>query len=187
MGSEILWTDVLSQECKNTSPIFSTREHPIWYDYCQSMLYKLMMHQQNHSHYAQHLAQTCYVNSNKKQRTTPPNNMAVCHCTLCCVPCSVWVGDGNLATVADACITIRLLSCPIQSSSSEHSLSLKVPSRRRKTTWRQWLTCQDMQVEEPLLITAGAAAPSMLQVRCQAALYVVSLTFAQKLGCKVLW
>ncbi|KAL0041236.1 hypothetical protein WJX77_009833 [Trebouxia sp. C0004] len=105
VGSEILWRDVSSQECKNTSPVFSTREHPI----------------------------------------------------------CVWVGDGNLATVADACITIRLLSCPVQSSSSEHSLSLKVPSRRRKTTWRQWLPCQDMQVEEPLLITADTTAPSMLQ------------------------
>ena len=34
VGSEILWTDVLSQECKCTSPIFSTHEHPIWYDHC---------------------------------------------------------------------------------------------------------------------------------------------------------
>jgi len=98
----------------------------------------------------------------------------------------VWVGDGNLATVADACITIKLLSRPVQSP-SEHSLSLKVPSRRRKTTWRQWLTCQDMQVEEPLLITADAAAPLMLQVSSPAALYVVSLTSAQTLGCYVLW
>ncbi|DBA80394.1 TPA: hypothetical protein ACH3X2_007336 [Trebouxia sp. C0005] len=105
VGSEILRTDILSQECKNTSPIFSSHEHPI----------------------------------------------------------CVWVGDGNLATVADACITIRLLSHPVQSSSSEHGMSLSVPSRRRKATWRQWLTCQDMQVEEPLLITADAAAPSMLQ------------------------
>ncbi|KAL0045894.1 hypothetical protein WJX82_007719 [Trebouxia sp. C0006] len=29
VGSEILWTDVSSPECKSTSPIFSTREHPI--------------------------------------------------------------------------------------------------------------------------------------------------------------
>jgi len=100
-------------------------------------------------------------------------------------PCSVWVGDGNLATVADACITIKLLSRPVQPSSSEHSLSLKVPSRRRKTTWRQWLTCQDMQVEEPLLIAADAVAPSMLQVRCQATLYPVFLICRWEVGCNV--
>ncbi len=61
-------------------------------------------------------------------------------------------------------------------------MSLSVPSRRRKTTWRQWLTCQDMQVEEPLLITADAAAPSMLQVRCQATVNIVSLIYRRELA-----
>lgn len=134
----------------------------------------------------QHLAQTRCIGSNKKQKMHCQTSWQLAHCTDHCVPCSVWVGDGNLATVADACITIRLLSCPVQSASSEHSLSLKVLSRRRKTTWRQWLTCQDMQVEEPLLITADATAPSMLQVSCQAALYMVSLISAQ-VGCNVPW
>lgn len=144
------------------------------------------MRQQDHSIYAAPCTDSLQWRS-QKAKNALPNSMAPCHCTHYCVPCSVWVGDGNLATVADACITIRLLSHPVQSSSSEHGMSLSVPSRRRKATWRQWLTCQDMQVEEPLLITADAAAPSMLQVRCQAALYVVSLTFAQKLDCNVPW
>lgn len=135
----------------------------------------------------QHLAQTCCVDSNKKQNPHCQTSWQLATAQTMVSPCSVWVGDGNLATVADACITVKLLSRPVQPSSSEHSLSLKVPSRRRKTTWRQWLTCQDMQVEEPLLIMADAAAPSMLQVRCQAALCVVSLTPALKLGCYVPW
>lgn len=132
------------------------------------------MHQWNHSKYAASCT-NMPCQQQQKAKSTLPNIMAACHWTYHCVPCSVWVGDGNLATVADACITIKLLSRPVQSSSREHSLSLKVPSRRRKTTWRQWLTCQDMQVEEPLLIMADATAPSTLQVSCQAILYSVSL------------
>ena len=31
IGSEILWTDILSQQSKHSNPCFSTREHPIWY------------------------------------------------------------------------------------------------------------------------------------------------------------
>ncbi|KAL0043513.1 hypothetical protein WJX79_006904 [Trebouxia sp. C0005] len=40
VGSEILRTDILSQECKNTSPIFSSHEHPIcvWVGDAPSML-----------------------------------------------------------------------------------------------------------------------------------------------------
>ena len=71
--------------------------------------------------------------------------------------CSVWVGDGNLATIADACITIKLLSHPVPASHSPSSTT----ARRRKATWRRWLMCQDLQVEEPLL--AGSEGP-VLQV-----------------------
>lgn len=77
--------------------------------------------------------------------------------------CSVWVGDGNLATIADACITIKILSRPTQAAASKAGTMLKMPSRRRKATWRQWLTCQDMHVEEPLLMMPDATFP-LLQV-----------------------
>lgn len=31
VGSDILWTDVISQQCQGSSPCFSSPDQPIWY------------------------------------------------------------------------------------------------------------------------------------------------------------
>ena len=67
---------------------------------------------------------------------------------------SVWVGDGNIATVADACITIRIMTQSAQQQAPEHKqqqISVATVKKRPKSGWRRWLSCKDVQVEEPLL------------------------------------
>ena len=75
---------------------------------------------------------------------------------MMCLSDSVWVGDGTIATVADACITVKITSQPVQQIAPQQSTAPKATVRRPKSSWRRWLTCQDVQVDEPLL-----AAPDM--------------------------
>ena len=86
-------------------------------------------------------------------------------CSLLCLSYSVWVGDGNIATVADACITVKITSQPVQQSAPRQSIRPKVTVRRPKSSWRRWLTCQDVQVDEPLLAAPEMQVPPV-QVCC---------------------
>lgn len=73
-----------------------------------------------------------------------------------CCDSSVWVGDGDLATVADACLTISLkqVACTKLKTSA-------VPKARKPRVlgWRRWLPCQLIEAEEPDVAQAEQLMP----------------------------
>ena len=96
--------------------------------------------------------------------------------------CSVWVGDGTVATIADACITIKLVSQPSQVSSAQYSRPVS-PAQRNVPTWRQWFSCRDIQAEEPLLLTTDDLADlSQVQPTPDLAAYLHAVLFPVPAG-----
>ena len=69
---------------------------------------------------------------------------------------SVWVGDGDLATVADACLTISLkqVAC-----AKLKPLAVAKARKPRLLGWRRWIPCQLIEAEEPGLAQAEQCLP----------------------------